>query len=402
MIKIAYKTISYGSSGEDVKKLQKYLNENGYSLSVDGQFGSKTQNAVRDYQKKNGLSADGIVGDKTWAKLYSSKSKSESKPKNNGTSSTGSDTTFTETPRPEYQKSAGVQVAEKKVENWENSAPKPYESKYSDEIESILSDILNREPFSYNMNADPLYQQYRDLYIANGRKAMEDTVGAASALTGGYGNSYAVTAGSQSYHEYLDQLTDVAIKLRDRAYEQYGDEGDKLIADVTLLRSLDGDDYDKYLGELERYYKDGEYLLRRLSDMSDAEFQIFLQQTDAWESDRDFAFKQYTDAEDRKEFDEEMAFKKSEAERDQANEDRDYALALSKRSSSSSSGGDDEKVDVNETIRYPESYKEFVLNTGYSGIMTKEEFNRHAQARGKYKNYKSYLKAMYKKYKNKE
>ena len=44
----------------------------GYDLGsskVDGDFGSKTDVAIRAYQKKNGLVADGIVGAKTWAKL---------------------------------------------------------------------------------------------------------------------------------------------------------------------------------------------------------------------------------------------------------------------------------------------------------------------------------------------
>ncbi|MBR4305559.1 MAG: peptidoglycan-binding protein, partial [Ruminiclostridium sp.] len=58
MIKIAYSTISYGSSGSDVKKLQQALNDKGYTLQVDGQFGANTQAAVKDYQKKNGLQVD--------------------------------------------------------------------------------------------------------------------------------------------------------------------------------------------------------------------------------------------------------------------------------------------------------------------------------------------------------
>ena len=66
---MAYKTISYGSSGDDVKKLQKALNSAGYNLAVDGIFGTKTQSAVRSYQQKNGLSVDGIVGVNTWNSL---------------------------------------------------------------------------------------------------------------------------------------------------------------------------------------------------------------------------------------------------------------------------------------------------------------------------------------------
>lgn len=309
-------------------------------------------------------------------------------------------TTKTKTKRPVYKKSESVKNAEKKLSKWEKNAPDDYDSKYSQQIEGILNDILNREKFSYNLNADPLYQQYRELYTQNGKKAMMDTVGEASALTGGYSNSYAVTAGSQAYQEYLNNLNDIAIDLRDRAYEQYGDEGEKLFQDITLLRSLDGDDYDKYLNQLERYYKDGEYLLERLTAMSDAEYEQFLQTVEAWENDRDYAFKEKTDALDREEFEEEMAFKKAEAERDQANEDRDYALSLQRLyASDSSSSSNSKKKSVSQTIRYPETYKEFCSATGYSGIMTKSEFEKHTKVKEKYRNYKEYLEAMYKLYK---
>ena len=309
-------------------------------------------------------------------------------------------TTTKTTKRPTYKKSESVKKAEEKLNSWEKDAPGEYESKYSAEIDGILNDILNREKFSYNLNADPLYEQYRELYTQNGKKAMMDTVGEASALTGGYSNSYAVTAGNQAYHEYLDNLNDVALDLRDRAYEQYGDEGEKLFEDVKLLRSLDGDDYDKYLNELERYYKDGEYLLERLTAMSDAEYEQFLQTVEAWENDRDFAFKEKADALDREEFEKEMAFKKAEAERDQANADRDYALSLQKLYASGSSGSSSSKEKKSsETISYPETYKEFCSATGYPGIMTETEYNSHEKVKSKYGTYKKYLQAMYKKYK---
>ena len=61
--------VRYGSSGNDVSELQRILKENGYSLDVDGIFGSQTQAAVTDYQTKKGLDVDGIVGDQTWGSL---------------------------------------------------------------------------------------------------------------------------------------------------------------------------------------------------------------------------------------------------------------------------------------------------------------------------------------------
>lgn len=376
MINIAYSTISYGSSGSDVKKLQESLNNHGYNLVVDGQFGSKTQAAVRDYQSKNGLAVDGIVGANTWGSLNSKSSTGT----NNGSATQSPNTNA----RPEYVKSDEIKAAENALNQWESARPGEYESKYSQEIEAILNDILNRQEFSYNLNADPLYQQYREQYIENGKKAMMDTVGQATALTGGYANSYAVNAGNQAYDEYLNSLNDIALDLRDRAYIQYTDEGDKMLEDITLLRSLDGDDYDRYLAELERYYSDGEFLLDKLVSMSDAEFDAFLADVDAWESDR------------------EMAFKEAEAKRDQANADRQYALSASRGSGSSSGSGSREEEkstgsDSSLTVP-PVTYGEFCIRTGVNTIMTEKEFGSSMMTRT-YRNYQDYLAAMYEKYK---
>jgi hypothetical protein len=57
-------TLKLGSKGEAVKTLQEFL-----KLTVDGDFGPKTEKAVRDYQSKNGLTVDGVVGPKTWAHM---------------------------------------------------------------------------------------------------------------------------------------------------------------------------------------------------------------------------------------------------------------------------------------------------------------------------------------------
>jgi putative chitinase len=58
--------LKLGSTGDDVVKLQQ-------KLGVDpiGKFGPKTEAAVKSWQSANGLSADGVVGDGTWAKMFS-------------------------------------------------------------------------------------------------------------------------------------------------------------------------------------------------------------------------------------------------------------------------------------------------------------------------------------------
>lgn len=59
-----------GSRGDLVRQLQTRLRSWGYySGTVDGVYGAKTESAVRAFQKRNGLTADGIVGQKTAAAL---------------------------------------------------------------------------------------------------------------------------------------------------------------------------------------------------------------------------------------------------------------------------------------------------------------------------------------------
>lgn len=69
-------TLRRGSSGEYVTLLQTKLIQRGYDLQPygsDGKYGTKTENAVKAFQKKNGLTADGICGKNTWSALDSGK-----------------------------------------------------------------------------------------------------------------------------------------------------------------------------------------------------------------------------------------------------------------------------------------------------------------------------------------
>ena len=107
--------------------------------------------------------------------------------------------------------------------------------------EDVMNQWMNRGPFQYDMNADAMYQHYKDQYMRQGRLAMQDTIGRASALTGGYGNSYATAAGQQQYNEYLAGLNDKALELSQMAYQRYQDEGDKLKDAYNMLYGRERD-----------------------------------------------------------------------------------------------------------------------------------------------------------------
>lgn len=61
-----------GSKGDAVKRLQEILKSKGHNVGIDGDFGDNTFNALKDFQLKNKLVADGVVGYNTWISLYSS------------------------------------------------------------------------------------------------------------------------------------------------------------------------------------------------------------------------------------------------------------------------------------------------------------------------------------------
>jgi hypothetical protein len=59
-----------GSTGQDVRKIQRQLVEKGYKLEVDGDFGPKTEAVVKQFQKDKGLLSDGIFGRQSYEALF--------------------------------------------------------------------------------------------------------------------------------------------------------------------------------------------------------------------------------------------------------------------------------------------------------------------------------------------
>ena len=70
--------IQHGSSGADVRRLQRMLERRGFDVGqADGVFGAKTSAAVEAFQTKRGLQVDGIVGPKTMEALNWNRAKQE-------------------------------------------------------------------------------------------------------------------------------------------------------------------------------------------------------------------------------------------------------------------------------------------------------------------------------------
>lgn len=147
--------------------------------------------------------------------------------------------------------------------------PGTYTSKYGTNIESLLSQIQNRK-FDYDMNADPLYQQYRDQYVRGGNLAMRDAAAQAAALTGGYGSSYATTAASQAYDNYLSGLNSKALELYNIAAQDYNTETNNLYNQLNEYNQLENQNYNQWRDAEEAKFQADQVNYTRWNDYQNA------------------------------------------------------------------------------------------------------------------------------------
>lgn len=148
------------------------------------------------------------------------------------------------------------------------------------DYDNAMDAILNRKKFSYDLNGDALYQQYKDNYINQGKMAMMDTMGQAAAMTGGYGNSYAATVGNQAYQASLQNLNNMIPELYKLALDSYNAEGDRLAGNLNVLgsdRQLEETAYNnKYNADLTRLSADRDYYNQKYNDLSKSDYSKYV------------------------------------------------------------------------------------------------------------------------------
>ena len=113
------------------------------------------------------------------------------------------------------------------------------ETKWTALYDQAVNDYLNREDFEYDVDKDPLFQQALASAMNSGRTAMQDTIGQASALTGGYGSTYATSAGNQAYNAYIEDAYNNLPEYYQMALNAYQAEGEEMYNRVSMLGSAD-------------------------------------------------------------------------------------------------------------------------------------------------------------------
>lgn len=141
-----------------------------------------------------------------------------------------------------------------------------YVSQFGGVIGGLMDKIVNRQPFSYDFNADPIYQQHKDQFIKLGKEAAMNAVANASALTGGYGNSYAVTAGAQANQQALSGLNDIIPQLLNSAQKKYDSDTNALLTQYDIYNQAEQDNYNKFRDQMSDYNNERAYLTGMYND----------------------------------------------------------------------------------------------------------------------------------------
>lgn len=187
-----------------------------------------------------------------------------------------------------YKPSDSVTQAQQAMQQHQQTRPQDYQSQYKTQMENLLSQYQNRGQFNYDVNADAMYQQMLDRYIQQGRQGMMDTMGKAAALTGGYGNSYAQTAGQQTYQGYLQGAYDQMPQYYQMALDRYNQQGNDLLQQYNLLGQQEAMEYDRYNDSLNRYFAEQDRLRSAYESERAYDYGVY-------EADRAFDYGKYQD-----------------------------------------------------------------------------------------------------------
>lgn len=210
------------------------------------------------------------------------------------------------------QKKQAWEAAENAVKNYGS-----YQSKYQSKLDELYDQIVNKKDFKYDLNADALYNQYKDQYSVLGKTAMMDTMGQAAALTGGYGNSYASTAGNQAYQAYLQQLNEQVPQLYQLALDKYNADRQDLYNQAGLTQDLENAAYGKWVDEYGRLVDERNYAQGVYGDERDFDYGSFTDERDyqtaldQWQQEMEY--QKQRDAIADKQWQEEMNFQKQQA-----------------------------------------------------------------------------------------
>lgn len=128
---------------------------------------------------------------------------------------------------------------------------------YSKPKEKTAEERFRTREFEYDLESDPLWQQYITSAKRNGQNAMTDTMAKVASQTGGIAGSYAVAAGAGAYNDYMQRANDVIPELEQIAYQKYQDDlaRDREIYKMDEAKRLENAQYNATMSTHQNYGK---------------------------------------------------------------------------------------------------------------------------------------------------
>ena len=189
---------------------------------------------------------------------------------------------------PTYTQSQALTDALNELSTYQANKPGDYESPYSTQIEELYNKVTNPEKFTYDPNADPLYQMYADRYNQSAKQSMQDTMAEAASLTGGYGNSYATAAAQQAYDSQMQGLNDALPTLYNQAYGEYTDRQNQLLNQLQTAQSMDETAYNRHRDDVSDYYTGLDALTNAANTLYNREYGEYSDALQQANTDRDY------------------------------------------------------------------------------------------------------------------
>lgn len=287
-----------------------------------------------------------------------------------------------------YSASGAVLDAQRALKDYESKKPGAYTSQYTGQLDNLLQKIQNRK-FEYDMNSDGLYQQMKDRYLEQGKQAAKNAATEASALTGGYGNSYAASAAAQANQQYLQGLNDKATDLYSLALARYQQEGNDLATQYGLVNARDATDYARHQDDVTDFYNYLTYLQGRENNLYSRDYGEYTDRLNRYNADRDYLYNGYrgdvTDeqwrqqmAENARQFNANLALQQQKA----------AASAASAKSGKSGSGtsttgkalDSKQKMTANKVFASPGAVQGYIANASGHGVSAADTYNYVRQA----------------------
>lgn len=144
--------------------------------------------------------------------------------------------------------------------------------------------LLNQEDFSYDMSQDTLFQNALASAMASGKSAMANTMGQASALTGGYGSSYATAVASQAYNQYIQEAYNQLPEYYQMALNKYQMDSDRLYKQYGVASDMYQQEYGEQVDALNRAISERDNLVNMTIADRNALGQLVSQDADWYNS----------------------------------------------------------------------------------------------------------------------